>query len=449
MSGLRDMEELISDIRDVNLKEYMREALKCYAVGSYRACIVLSFIAIFEDLYKKLEGMTNVNSDAKKIFKEISKKKNEQQIYENDLVNKLKAGKIIAEIDAEFLTILKKLRNKAAHPSGHKPSAEEARYVYSETISRFLSKPVLSTTQVADQILEKLTNQYLFISGNVKGNSEIVNDMVKNLHSDGYLYLINKLIASLENDNTSIKNNAKKFLLGLSFNPPHHNILEQIQKHLIDEFSSDQSKRQIILECISANGSLLNGLNKVTYERLNKLIDDTISTTKPTVNPIALIHPIRIVKSVLILKKPIIDKYFLTTLEKIIKQYKYSPELMKHVKEYEWVRNKLIQLFFDDAGSNDFFTANNFANAAILLDESISSLADDMNCFELIIHIYNASYNGACKSEELVDEQFNNIPKIKEKAINAIKNNSDSCQKIIEEKMEDPCKVEEFQNEYL
>nr|CAC9147454.1 Uncharacterised protein [Escherichia coli] len=52
MSSLRDMEELIGDIVDVELKEYMREALICYMTGAHRACVVLSFIAIFEDLFK-------------------------------------------------------------------------------------------------------------------------------------------------------------------------------------------------------------------------------------------------------------------------------------------------------------------------------------------------------------------------------------------------------------
>lgn len=98
MSSLRDMEELIGDIVDVELKEYMREALICYMTGAHRACVVLSFIAIFEDLFKKLDGMATTNRVAKAIFTEISKKRDEQKVYENDLLNKLKSEKIITEI---------------------------------------------------------------------------------------------------------------------------------------------------------------------------------------------------------------------------------------------------------------------------------------------------------------------------------------------------------------
>lgn len=74
MSSLRDMEELIGDIVDVELKEYMREALICYMTGAHRACVVLSFIAIFEDLFKKLDGMATTNRVAKAILQKYPRK---------------------------------------------------------------------------------------------------------------------------------------------------------------------------------------------------------------------------------------------------------------------------------------------------------------------------------------------------------------------------------------
>ncbi|EFO0124378.1 hypothetical protein D1O60_12540, partial [Escherichia coli] len=235
MSSLRDMEELISDIVDVELKEYMREALTCYMTGAHRACVVLSFIAIFEDLLKKLNGMASTNKVARAIFAEINKKREEQKVFENDLLNRLKSEKIITDIDADFLTVLKTLRNKAAHPSGHKPTAEEARYVFSETIGRFLSKPILSTTQVADEIISKLTNAYLFPTTNIQDHATVVNEGVKNLHHDGYSYLLKKLLQSLDNPNEQIQVNAKRYLLGLSSNPLNDQVLQQIKKQVLEE----------------------------------------------------------------------------------------------------------------------------------------------------------------------------------------------------------------------
>ncbi|HBT4641504.1 TPA: hypothetical protein MB271_005217, partial [Klebsiella pneumoniae] len=312
------MEELISDIVDVELKEYMREALTCYMTGAHRACVVLSFIAIFEDLLKKLDGMATTNKTARAIFTEISKKRDEQKVYENDLLNKLKSEKIITEIDADFLTVLKTLRNKAAHPSGHKPTAEEARYVYSETINRFLSKPVLSTTQVADQILSKLTNAYLFPTTNITDHSAVVNDGVKNLHSDGYSYLLLKLIESLDHANEQIKTNAKRYLLGLAFKPLNHDVLQQIKKHIIIDCCSDNNKAQLIMECIATNYRLLDGLDEIVYLRLNKIFEDSIISSKTSDQHTYLKHPIQISKSLLKLDEEIINKFFKKSVDDVL-----------------------------------------------------------------------------------------------------------------------------------
>ncbi|KHT13362.1 DUF4145 domain-containing protein [Pectobacterium carotovorum] len=449
MSSLRDMEELISDIVDVELKEYMREALTCYMTGAHRACVVLSFIAIFEDLFKKLDGMATTNKAAKAIYTEISKKRDEQKVYESDLLNKLKSEKIITDIDADFLTVLRTLRNKAAHPSGHKPTAEEARYVYSETINRFLSKPVLSTTQVADQILSKLTNSYLFPTYNIQDHAVVVTEGVKNLHHDGYSYLLKKLMESLDNTNEQIKNNAKRYLLGLSFKPLNKDVIEQIKKQIIVECSSDESKRQCLMECISTNPNLLNGMEDIVYLRLNKMFEDTISATVASDQHIYLRHPVQIANSVFGLEKEIIDRCFSSSIEAVLDKYKLSPVLMNHVKGHEWARQKVIQLIFGQAGSSTFSEANSFAQSVNSYDGDISSLMEDIDCFELIVHICTAGEWGAFGAEGMVKGKFNNIPKIKVKAGKALQDNIVTCQKVIERIRPTLCDADGFEEKYF
>ena len=68
MTYLRDMEELIISINDINMQNYMREALRCYMTGAHRACIIMSFITIHENIYTKLDRLDLVNIKAKKIF---------------------------------------------------------------------------------------------------------------------------------------------------------------------------------------------------------------------------------------------------------------------------------------------------------------------------------------------------------------------------------------------
>lgn len=449
MSNLRDMEELILDIVDVELKEYMREALTCYMTGAHRACVVLSFIAIFEDLLKKLDGMASTNKTARAIFTEISKKRDEQKVYENDLLNKLKAEKIITEIDADFLTVLKTLRNKAAHPSGHKPTAEEARYVYSETINRFLSKPVLSTTQVADQILSKLTNAYLFPTTNIGDYSAVVNDDVKNLHSDGYSYLLLKLIESLENANEQIKTNAQRYLLSLSFKPLNDGVLQQIKKHIVIDCCSDNNKTQLIMECIATNYQLLNGLDEIVYLRLNKMFEGIIKSTKTSDQHTYLKHPIQISKSLLKLDGEVINKYFKKSIDDVFEIYKLSPLLMNVVKNKDWAKRKVINSIFEQAGSSTFDEANSFARSASAYDEDLSQLMSNIECLELIVRVCNAGIWGAYGAESMMKGKFNNIPKIKEKALKALIEDEASSQEVIERIRPDLGSAEDFEKSFF
>ncbi|WAM45118.1 hypothetical protein [Edwardsiella piscicida] len=449
MSNLRDMEELIIDIVDVELKEYMREALTCYMTGAHRACVVLSFIAIFEDLLKKLDGMASTNKTARAIFTEISKKRDEQKVYENDLLNKLKSEKIITEIDANFLTVLKTLRNKAAHPSGHKPTAEEARYVYSETINRFLSKPVLSTTQVADQILSKLTNAYLFPTTSIGDYSTVVNDGVKNLHSDGYSYLLLNLIESFENANEQVKTNAKRYLLGLTLKPLNDDVLQQIKKHVIIDCCSDNNKAQLIMECIATNHQLLNGLDEIVYLRLNKMFEDIIKSTKTSDQHTYLKHPIQITKSLLKLDDEIVNQYFKKSIDDVFEIYKLSPLLMKLVKNKVWAKKKVINSIFEKAGSSTFDEANSFARSASAYDEDLSQLMSNIECFELIVRVCDAGIWGAYGAESMMQGKFNNIPKVKEKALKALLEDEASSQEVIERIRLDLGSAEDFEKNFF
>jgi len=443
------MEELISDIVDVELKEYMREALTCYMTGAHRACIVLSFIAIFEDLLKKLDGLASTNKTARAILTDVNKKREEQKVYENDLLNKLKAEKILTELDADFLSVLRTLRNKAAHPSGHKPTAEEARYVYSETIRLFLSKPVLSTTQVADQILSKLTNAYLFPTTNIQDHATVVNDGVKTLHPDGYPYLLKKLIESLNDANEVVKNNAKRYLLGLSSKPLNQDVLEQIKKQVLEESSSDEGKGQLLMECISANANLLNGLDEIVYLRLNKMFGDIIRTTKTADQHTYLKHPVQIVKSILCIDKSLIDKYFKANIDDVLKVYKFSPVLMGFIGGKDWARNKLIINIFEMAGSSTFDEANSFAKSAGAYDKDIAALMSDIECFELIVHVCDAAIWGSYGADGMMKGRFNNIPRIKEKAIKALQNRTKDCQDLIEKIKPDLPEASVFEKDVL
>ena len=216
MPHLHDMEELISSIEDNQVKDYMKEAMSCYMATAYRACIVLTYLALFDDIVKKLGELGKVNRKAKKIHDEAQNKIHEQDVYENYLIEQLASNSLIPKLDTTFLDILRQLRNKSAHPSGHRASAEEARFVFYESINRFLSKPILTTTQLVDDILARLDDQHFFPSSSINKIADIVKKEILNIHHETFPYLVNKVLEKYLNSNSDLKRNSGFFLNGLA-----------------------------------------------------------------------------------------------------------------------------------------------------------------------------------------------------------------------------------------
>lgn len=72
---LRDIEELLNLVSDLETKDYLREALNCYNSGSYKACVIMSVISGIHDLDKKVKALANSNNAHKELDKEVEKKK--------------------------------------------------------------------------------------------------------------------------------------------------------------------------------------------------------------------------------------------------------------------------------------------------------------------------------------------------------------------------------------
>lgn len=435
MAKLRDMEELIEEIVDVNMKSYMREALTCYMTDAFRACIVLSFIAIFEDIYAKLDGLAKTNSTARDIHNQIKKQRDEQKVFESDLLTRLKAAQIISELDADFLDVLRKLRNKAAHPSGHKPTAEEARYVFAETIDRFLAKPVLSTTQIADQIIKKLTHAYIFPTVFITDHAKIANLDVKTLHEDGYQYLISKLLIAFTDVNEQTKINARRYILGLTFSPLNNKVLEQIKKQVIEAGSTDEKNRDLLMSCISSNSSTLLGLEKIVYVRLNAMLEQTIKNTTPADQPNKLTHPVSVLLSIIKSGEEVALANFEKNITSIINKYKLNELLLKTAQKHEWARKIIVNSIFEEAGSDQYDTANKFADTAYSHDTALSEFLVESECFELLTRIYKAAETGAFSSIRLRDSKFKQLSSVKDRAMSKSTELSSEYESILKKEM--------------
>lgn len=433
MAYLRDMEELIGTIEDINMQSYMREALRCYMADAHRACIIMSFITIHENIYTKLDRLSLVNSTAKKIYDEITPLRENQAVFEKEMVDRLSKENIISKLDASFVTLLGNLRNKSAHPSGHSPSAEEARYIFSESISRFLSKPILSAHQVSDEILESLGGGNLFPTLKVSDYATIVQHELSRMSLEGLPYLLNKLISNLDSPNEIIKKNALRFILGMGYEGAKDETISSIKRILIERQIHKTERENCIILIISCNYKLLEDLSPPTYIRLNEVIiknNDQADLADPTNKPK---NPLQNLKSISKLSPKISILHFTGATSSIINKFKYNTDLYQIVENTSWMVDLLFETLLNEARNYDFAKANNFAKFIVNVDDTVCKFLTSKQCFSLLAGIYKANTYGANYSEKIVANEYKSIPLIKEKALVGVGKEKEQYQEILKE----------------
>lgn len=423
MPHLHDMEELISSIEDNQVKDYMKEAMSCYMANAYRACIVLTYLALFDDIVKKLGELGKVNRKAKKIYDEAQNKIHEQDVYENYLIDQLASNSLIPKLDTNFLDILRQLRNKSAHPSGHRASAEEARFVFYESINRFLSKPILTTTQLVDDILARLDDQHFFPSSSINKIADIVKKEILNIHHETFPYLVNKILEKYLNSNSDLKRNSGFFLNGLA-HLKDDQLSICLKKYVIDSKCSDSKCSSIILQIISANGSLLSNLEPVTFDRLKAVISNSIENVKSSDDDSELSHPSAVLNSILQdCGENLIVSQFKEQLIQLFRKNIFSISFISRMSGNEKVVKLYLEEAYRQAGSNDFHTANKFSENISGMDNYLFESLTGEQASELIINMYKAAEYGAWRAESLKSSEFSSIPKIKSIAIEYMQSN--------------------------
>src|SRR5262245_19334729 len=115
---MSDMPELLARVQDPSMRDYMREALACWNAGAFRGCIVMSYAAVFDHLRARLTELAAVNGKAKKISDDIEKRAEEQDVFETEMINRLRSTAFITQPDYDLLVTIRDRRHKAAHPSG-------------------------------------------------------------------------------------------------------------------------------------------------------------------------------------------------------------------------------------------------------------------------------------------------------------------------------------------
>ncbi|NRG34980.1 hypothetical protein, partial [Niallia circulans] len=214
---LRDMEEVVVNIKKENIRNYMKEALNCYNVGSYRGCIILSTIAAMHDLYEKIDILANSVKEARELVKEIDKLKSEGNVYERFMVEKASAITILTPEEKKKISAYLDIRNQCAHPNLHISSAEEARAVFMGLIDEVINKPALLGPAYIGVFIERLENEKFFPNFTKDNILNTVNEEIVKLHKQTIIPIVDKTITLIETSQSdSIKwKNAAAFIAGM------------------------------------------------------------------------------------------------------------------------------------------------------------------------------------------------------------------------------------------
>lgn len=167
-SQLADLEALLLEIQDDNIRAYAGEAIASYSAGAYRSAIVSIWIAIVYDLYQKFRILSETYHDkaAKQNIEEIDKiRKNpdKKQVasWEREILkNACDKVQMITKLEYEHLDRIQQDRHRCAHPvldsEGFlfQPTPELARTHIRTAIEVLLSQPPI-IGKAAGEALER------------------------------------------------------------------------------------------------------------------------------------------------------------------------------------------------------------------------------------------------------------------------------------------------------
>ncbi|WP_170324569.1 hypothetical protein [Ruegeria arenilitoris] len=411
MGGLTDMEELLSEISNKEFVDYMREAIACYNGGAYRGCIVMSYIALFDDIREKLGELAKVNRDAKKIWQDVEKRVGDQEVFESYMADQLKSKGLLEEKKYQRLNLVRDLRNKAAHPSGVHATAEEARFVFQVVIREFLGESLLKTTHAVDALVGDLKSSNLFPTQKISDTKEIVEDELSKLHEKALPYLIAQLLNARESSDNTTCQNADRFLVGMaSMGSGEVRVL--LRKMVIIKCCVDDDNAKFIGRMISADANLLDCLAKKDHARVCKLLVKHAKVSKSGLTS-NYAHPARQMKS---LASGFEEDFILENYEdffsELLTQNPYTPMFFNSLQGKGKLVDRLLEKWKSNAGSSTFEVANKFAGSIEEIDLAVGKLLDEQASLEITVAVMEAADWGAFEAKSLVKSKFSDAPKL-------------------------------------
>ncbi|HFI0578002.1 TPA: hypothetical protein ACGO28_000346 [Streptococcus suis] len=217
---MRDLELLLNKVSNRNVKDYYKEAIVCYNVGSYRAAILLAVSTGMEDLFSKMESISkrhrdeeNKRDDAKiqKLYSSIDyikSLKNNNKSWERELIQFYgrpsfgdhEGLDVFSKSEREDLEHCFNIRNSCAHLSTENPSSEKARFVITTMIDLISSREMILGYVHLEELLERISYPYFFPSSNTEDMNRRVIQEIGTILPRSHKYFVQELFKKLESD---------------------------------------------------------------------------------------------------------------------------------------------------------------------------------------------------------------------------------------------------------
>lgn len=416
MSGLQDLEALSLKVKNPNIRILLKEAITCYNATAYRACIILSFNALIDDLLIKIDILKSVNKNAKSVFEVIQQLIKEQKSFENTFIGLLKKYELFDELDEELCKTLQFFRHKSAHPSGYNPTAETARFVLAEVVNRFLSKESLLTTSRIDKLLSDIVESNFFINSDVKHKSQIMKSEIADIHEDAYPQLINRLYKSYIKDKEQPYLSAM-FALARIDNPV---ICNMIMKYVVKNNISKKGHEVLFTGIITIMPQYFNDIDDITAEKLIKNLNIQIKNMDKNLGNYAVVNPFQSILIIFNKTSNILHQKAIDLLPKLIEHNERLCYFMKNIGKgpnsiAKDAYLELYSLLINEIKSNK--TEKSEAICKVILEDDMQSFEkiNDRKAFELINAIILNKSNSQYISN-IISNKFNQITYLKDKA---------------------------------
>jgi hypothetical protein len=173
MLALVDLEELVQRCRSANAQAYIKEAVDCYRIGAYRACVIVTWIALVYDFIDKLRELS-LGGD-KAAAKRVAEFDQIQKARDTDAALKFEREVLtMAKDEFELITIqemtdLARLfddRNRCGHPNLNRdteiyaPPPELARLHLRAVIEHVLERPPVQGKAALTMLRQTVDSDY-------------------------------------------------------------------------------------------------------------------------------------------------------------------------------------------------------------------------------------------------------------------------------------------------